>query len=202
MEKVSFVLLAGGKSSRFGRDKSLLTIDGRPLVEATIEKCRPLFDELFVSSNAENKFGISGICELSDTYKDSGPMSGIHSGLTASRNEAVFFAACDMPYFNAELAAEIISRAEGSEICIPIVGGKSEPLFGVYKKRLLPIIEELLKEGVYSIRALLEKADTCYFDCTEWLLARSAQNAFYNINYQEDLSRLNYNPDNSTGRIK
>ena len=190
MEKVSFVLLAGGKSSRFGRDKSLLTINGRTLVETTIEKSRPLFDEIFISSNAENKFGIPGIGELSDTYKDAGPLSGIHSGLSASRNDAVFFAACDMPYFNTELAGELISRGKDHEICIPKTDNKIEPLFGVYRKSLIPIIEELLTAGIKSIRALIEKADTNYFDCTEWLLSHGASNAFYNINYQEDFNKL------------
>lgn len=191
MEKATLIILAGGKSSRFGRDKSLLELGGKRIVESTVEKCLPLFDEVLISSNSESKFGIPGIKELSDTYKGMGPMGGMHSGLSASRNDAVFFAACDMPYFSTELAMELLKRAEGHDICIARNEEKIEPLFGVYRKSLLPLITQLLEAGERSMRSLLERADTEYFDCSAWLSENGAGNAFYNINYQEDFENLN-----------
>lgn len=190
MEKATLIILAGGKSSRFGRDKSLLELDGKRIVEVNVEMSRPHFDEVMISSNAEAKFGIPGVTELTDTYKEMGPMGGMHSGLTASRNDTVFFAACDMPYFNVSLAMELLRQAEGHMICVPRYGDKTEPLFGVYRKELLPLIEELLDDGRRSLRDLMVRTDTLYFDCSGWMSENGAEDAFYNINYQEDFEKV------------
>ena len=190
MEKATLVILAGGKSSRFGKDKSQMRINGRPLIEINVEKSRPVFDEILISSNAESKFGIPGIRELSDTYIGMGPLAGILSGLSESRNEAVFFAACDMPFFNIDLAKEILSALEGHDICVPVNGEKTEPLFGVYRKTLIPVITELLDNDMRSMRCLLDRADTFYFDCADWLSEHGAENAFYNVNYQQDFEKI------------
>ena len=191
MEKTTLVILAGGKSSRFGRDKSLVEINGRRLVEKTVEECLSVFDEVMISSNQPSKFGIPGIKELTDVYKEMGPMGGIHSALLAAKNDAVFFAACDMPFFNTGLARYIVENSAGYNVCIPRVGEKLEPLFGVYRKALLPQITDLLEAGRRSLRELLDKPEARILDCTEWVNANKAENAFFNMNYQSDLEKLN-----------
>ena len=190
MEKTTLVILAGGKSSRFGRDKSLVEINGQRLVETTVKKCLPVFDEVMISSNRDSKFGIPGIFELKDVYIGMGPLGGVHSAFLAARNDAVFFAACDMPFFNVELAQLIIENAAGHDACVPRVGEKLEPLFAVYRKRLLPKTVELLEAGRQSLRDLMEVCDTNILDCTEWVEEHAAQDAFFNMNYEADLERL------------
>ena len=190
MEKTTLVILAGGKSSRFGRDKSLVEINGRRLVETTVMKCLPVFDEVMISSNRDSKFGIPGVPELKDVYLEHGPLGGVHSAFLAARNDAVFFAACDMPFFNVELAQLIIENAENHDACVPRVGEKIEPLFAVYRKSLLPKTVELLEAGRQSLRDLIEVCDTNILDCTEWVEEHRAQDAFFNMNYEADLERL------------
>ena len=190
MENTTLVILAGGKSSRFGRDKSLEKIDGKSIVERTVEKCLPVFDEVMISSNRKAKFGIPGVPELSDVYVGMGPLGGIHSALLAAKNDAVFFAACDMPFFSVDLAQHIVEAGADINACVPRVGEKTEPLFGVYRKALLPLVVQMLEEGDRSLHHLLARADARILDCTDWVAAHGEENAFFNMNYQADLETL------------
>jgi len=190
MEKTTLVILAGGKSSRFGRDKSLEKIDGKSIVERTVEKASPVFDEVLISSNRAAKFALPGVPELTDTYIGMGPLGGIHAAMLAAKNDAVFFAACDMPFFSVELAKYIIENSAGTDACVPRAGEKTEPLFGVYRKALLPLIVRMLEEGDRSLHHLLSRAEAKILDCTDWVREHGETNAFFNMNYQADLEAL------------
>ncbi|BDF66300.1 putative molybdenum cofactor guanylyltransferase [Oscillospiraceae bacterium] len=188
----ALILLAGGKSSRFGRDKTQLELAGRRLVPAIVDACRPFCGELFVVSNAQGKFGLPGVTELRDIYPDTGPLGGIHAGLTASQSEKNLVVACDMPFFSPELAQRLLEESGGHLACVPRVGDKLQPLLAVYDRALLPRAEELLRAGRRPVRGLYEDTDTLFLDCGDWCRGGEAApgSPFYNINYPEDFTRL------------
>jgi molybdopterin-guanine dinucleotide biosynthesis protein A len=187
MTKASALILAGGRSSRFGRDNTLVTLDGATLVERAVTSLRPLFDEIPIAGNERNKFRIPGTAEIADAYPDAGPLGGIHSGLVHSKNETLFVMACDMPNFSAALCERLLGGSAGYDAFIPRAGEEIEPLFGVYRKSALPSVEAMLENRQYKVRALFSLIKTGYLPLGE---NPGEDSPFFNINYAADYERL------------
>lgn len=191
MNKVTAAILAGGKSSRFGRDKSLLTLDGATLTERAVKNLLPLFDEILIVSNASDKFHLPGAREIGDVYPNAGPLGGIHSALVHSRNEAVFVMACDMPHFDAALCQRLVDLSAGYDAFVPRAGDELEPLFALYRKSALPAMESLLQGGRYKVRGLFEHVKTGFLPLA---VRQSGEDPFYNINFPSDYEALQKGP--------
>lgn len=183
---VTAIILAGGKSSRFGRDKSLLQLNRKPLMQHLTEQCAAFADEILIISNQENKFGLPGIRELQDHYRDMGPLGGIHAGLCAASNPHIFVTACDMPFFHAGLAQRMLASLNVYEAVLPCHHTYFEPLFSAMRKdRALAEAESLLANGDRKVLLLFDRLHTHCRECDGEEL-----NVFYNINYPEDYVRL------------
>ena len=78
------IILSGGKSSRMGTNKSHLKINGKSLIERTVELCRSIFDESIIITNDIEEYVSLKIKCYKDIYPNFGPLSGIHSGLVNS----------------------------------------------------------------------------------------------------------------------
>lgn len=183
------VILAGGKSSRMGKDKSLLEIDGELLIKQTVAIFRQFFGKLIIVSNAESKFGLDDIVEISDIHTDLGPMGGIHTALTHTDGEKIFISACDTPQLSAELMALIIREAGDYEAVVPMIGGRPEPLFGIYKKSILPIVEEQIALGNVKINNLLKRLNVRYILEDEIKAVCNIDEVFFNMNTPEDFEK-------------
>jgi molybdopterin-guanine dinucleotide biosynthesis protein A len=194
------VILAGGKSTRFRRDKTLLKLDGaRLLIETIVDRCRGLFDEILIMSNRENKFGIEGTAECSDLFPNLGPIGGIHGGLRFMKGERALVAACDMPFFDIVLAEKMLALSDGCEAVVPRDGEWMQPLFAVYTKSSLPVFEAHISRGTKRPLEVIRNLRTRYIDRDEWevMEEHKGRDIFYNINCQKDLLNLNV-PSGST----
>lgn len=186
--KTTAIILAGGKSSRFGRDKSMLVWNGRRIMEHLVERCSDIADEVLVVSNAKEKFGIPGVCELTDIYKGMGPLGGIHAGLRRASHDTVFVTACDMPLFHPELAEKLLSYSTRYEAAVPVANGRIQPLFAMLKKTpALLVAESMLRADQRRLRGLYEQLHTCYYSQHE---QAEDPDLFFNINYPADFERL------------
>lgn len=137
-------------------------------------------------SNAPCKFGLPGVREVSDRYKEKGPLGGIHAGLMAASFETVFVTACDMPFFHPELAVRLLDYIKDYEAAVPRSGDRMQPLFSALRRTpALREAGELLQSDRRRLRTLFERLDTfCLdLDCGE-------TDIFYNINYQADYEKL------------
>jgi molybdopterin-guanine dinucleotide biosynthesis protein A len=77
--KTTAIILAGGKSSRFGGDKTILPLGNRLLIHHLVEACNKFADEVLIIGNQQNKFAIEGVREISDIFKEMGPLGGFHA---------------------------------------------------------------------------------------------------------------------------
>ena len=190
--EVSAILLAGGKSSRFGRDKTTLDYNGRPLAAELALRLGGVFDEVLLVDNQQDKFGVPGVREIRDVYPGRGPLGGIHAGLLKARWDLCFVAAADMPCLNAEAAANLIRLIDDWDAVVPNPEGRPQPLFAVYKKRLAPVAESLILQDRLAVRDFLQGIRVLYVSGEEWnrLCPASAGNVFYNINYPGDYEQL------------
>ena len=181
---VTAIVLAGGRSSRMGTDKSLLNVNGKPLIQHIVDQLDGCFDEVIISANANQNFDFLGKRVVADIEEGRGPLMAIYSCLHASKSEWNFITACDVPTVNLQFVEYILTLSKENDIVIPISGqNKFEPLFAVYNKRVLPIMEGLLKEGNSRIIGLLDyvKAKYVNIEGEEW---------FLNLNYKDDFEQF------------
>ena len=108
IDDVSGVILAGGKSSRYGKNKAFIKINGIPLIEKVITVMGSVFQELIIITNTPHKYSHLRLPVYKDLIEGLGPLGGIFTGLTAISKDAGFFVACDMPSLNRELLRHMV----------------------------------------------------------------------------------------------
>jgi len=142
------IILAGGDSSRMGRDKTMLPVGGRPMIKHAYEQLRPYFAEMLISSNNAALHDFLGATVVADDAAGKGPIMGIISAMRASANDINFVIACDMPDIDTGLMRAMLRLGREYDVVVPRVGADMyEPLFAVYTKDALPAMEELVESG-------------------------------------------------------
>lgn len=167
------VILAGGKSSRMGTDKSMLSINGKTMLEHICEQLRGTFGQIFISAGDAEKYGFAGFEVIVDKMPGQGPLMGIASALEASANEINFVVACDIPYIEMGCVRKMLTEAKGADIVVPTTGDKKyEPLFAIYRKSALDAIKRTLREGKRKISDCFNKCEVKYIDLlkADWLI--------------------------------
>ncbi|PLS18402.1 molybdenum cofactor guanylyltransferase [Bacillus sp. M6-12] len=187
------LLLAGGKSSRMGKNKAMLPMFGQPNVCNIKDELTKAADEVVLITNTPEKYGFLNITVTVDIYKDMGPLGGLHAGLTASQTDVNVITACDMPFIKADIIMRMISFAEGYDAVVPEIFGQLHPLFAVYRKSCLPALEECLLDRKLRMAAFIDKLHVKILKETDF--KEYFQNEtlfsymFYNMNKPEDYSR-------------
>lgn len=148
-------VLAGGRSSRFGGDKALAPLRGRSLIEHVVAQLKALFAEVILSTDDPGRYRFLGLETAVDSAPGRGPLAGIGGALRAARHDRVFVVACDIPFVDGALVERLVEAAASADCALPILDGRHvEPLFAVYRRRVLPIVEELLRSGGGPVRLL------------------------------------------------
>ncbi len=158
---MTLIVLAGGRSRRMGRDKALLSAGPETLLAATVRPLADFFDEILIGVSPGQRIPHPPGRVVADEIAGQGPLRGILTGLRAARNEACFLLACDMPGLRATVVRKIARASKDAEIAIAVSErALKEPLLGVYKKTLIPVIESLLAHGQRSVLALFDRVRT------------------------------------------
>jgi len=180
-EKATAIILAGGKSSRMGgTDKSLLPVDGIPMIEHIAGQLAGHFDEILIGANDREKYRFLNLPVVTDIETDKGPLMGIYSCLTASGSDINFVTAFDIPEMNLSLIGKMINSSDEADIVMPVgADEKHEPLFAVYRKSVALKAGEILDGGGRRIIELLDCTKVKYigFDDDGW---------YQNLNHKED----------------
>ncbi|WP_371379972.1 molybdenum cofactor guanylyltransferase [Sporomusa aerivorans] len=187
---VSGIILAGGRSSRMGRDKTLLPFDNETLIERTVKKLINFTDEVIVASNSTAKYNFAGIREVPDLYPGMGPLAGMHAGLLAARNQYSFIVSCDMPLFTIELAKYLLARREGYDVIAPELKNCWEPLCAVYSRNCIGAMEQCLQAGISKVYLFYPQVKVLKVAERELETVGNLEELFLNLNTPEDLNRL------------
>ena len=179
------VILAGGKSSRMGSDKALLDLNGKPFIRHIADVFRQFFTTILISADDDALYSFLDVPVITDIVKNSGPLGGIHSGLKHSHPRDIFIVACDMPFIEPDAVTSLLSICPGKDVVIFSVDGQIQPLFGLYRKTCLPLIEEHLGRGQYAVLGCLEKLQTVTVAIPSPTIA-VAPGSLRNINSSED----------------
>ncbi|MBR4223739.1 MAG: molybdenum cofactor guanylyltransferase [Oscillospiraceae bacterium] len=160
--RISVGILAGGKSSRMGKDKALLEVEGRTLIERTAKELGG-FPEILVSAARNGTYEFLGLPVVYDENKDIGPIEGMRRVIAEAENKYVFICAADMPYIKKELVDYIAQFICSDYDCYVITDDEHmQPLCAIYSKAVLPMIERLISEGRYRLREIFRLCPTKY----------------------------------------
>jgi molybdenum cofactor guanylyltransferase len=131
----SAVILAGGKSSRMGRDKAWLEVDGRPLLARQIQLARESgAAEVFISGRADTDYAAFGCRVLWDKFGGAGPLAGIERALDAAMSPLLLVLAVDLPEMSVEFLRRLGAGCAENFGAIPRVNENIEPLAAFYPK--------------------------------------------------------------------
>src|SRR5437867_9592094 len=146
-ERTLGVLLAGGRSSRMGREKPLLEIGGKLLVERVAAAVTPCASRTVLVTNQPELYSFLGLPTLRDTWPGRGPLAGVHAGLRHATCERALVVACDYPFLAAAPLRRIMSEDPGGGVVVPSIDGRLHPLCALYTVSLLPVVEASLASG-------------------------------------------------------
>jgi molybdenum cofactor guanylyltransferase len=192
---IAAYILAGGESSRMGRNKALLEIGGEALLARTARTIEEAVETPRVIGARANLGDFELEC-IEDDWPGAGPLGGIATALRASRAEWNLVVACDMPYLTREWLKFLASRAEGSsaDAIIPRNTPGAEPLCAVYRKRGEARIRAALESGVRKVTDGLAGLVIEEIAPAEWKTFDSEGLLFKNMNtpadYEEARARL------------
>lgn len=183
--QITAIILAGGKSSRMGTDKSFIEINGKTLLESAIELCRPIFDFVLISSNnpVHKNFGVEII---PDEILDCGPIGGIYSCLKKSDTDWNFVISVDAAFVNTDFVKYLISEIDEYDAVIPIHSNGIEPLIALYHKNSLNAIEKRIQNEDFKMHNLINSIHTKWIDSKAW--TERYPKLFYNLNRPEDFN--------------
>ena len=183
IEKISLLIVAGGKSSRLGTDKRFVEVGGIGLLENILRKASAEdFAEIFLCVE-ENLPTLKILAEkfgaklLIDEVKKSGPMAGLAVGLANIKTDWALAVSADMPFFDSKTLTRKFSAAQA---IIPIVGGKFQPLAAFYRRELAEIFSRELSSGQRKIFTAIKKIPHEFTEILE-------EEIFFNINTRADL---------------
>jgi molybdopterin-guanine dinucleotide biosynthesis protein A len=144
-----------------GRDKALLPVAGKSLIEYVLSQMGGRFGEILISVSDPDKFGFLPHRLVVDQQPGLGPMMGIQSALRVSAYPKSFVISCDIPEVDLGLVESMVAQAGSCEIVLPISpGGRLEPLFAVYSRNIRPRMSQLLEEGETSLLPLFPRCRT------------------------------------------
>ena len=160
---IGCAILAGGKSSRMGSDKAMLTLEGKNFIQILMKEL-DFFPEKLIARGKNPDCAGMGWKVIDDIYPERGPLGGVHAALTICESDALFFVSCDIPLLKQSLVSELVEMlTEEADAVISVTNdGRKHPLCGVYKKSVLPVLTEQLESGNNRIMSALEKLDVKY----------------------------------------
>lgn len=185
MMQITGIVLAGGKSSRMGTDKCCLTLGGISLVEIALHKLQTLCSEVVISSNSYD-FDHLGVKVIRDLITDSGPLAGIYSAIKKTNAQNYLVLPADLPFMTTDFLKQLVEPSGNYDVVVPRNNeGFIEPLAAYYSRACLPVIEESLLSGDFSVYKIFKKLNVRYF---EWENLPIAGNKllFMNLNSPED----------------
>ena len=187
---LSAVILSGGKSSRMGRPKALLPFDDKPLIAHLVERLSQRFSDIVVVAAPDQTLPSLPVTLVHDAVAYQGPVGGIYYGLRAIRGPAAFVTSCDAPFLQLPLIDYLVSQlthnGHGYDVVVPVWQDRLQPLHAVYRRRVIPHLQEQLATQRLRPVYLYDTVPTRTVPAAEIKRFDPEGLSFLNMNTQED----------------
>jgi len=184
--KITAILLAGGKSQRMGTDKGLLDLNGKTFIQHICDALQPIVGSniLIVSANAA--YDTLGFSRVEDIVENKGPVGGLYTALAASKNKVNLVLSVDVPLVTTELLQWLIDNHDETYMVTQTkIGEKTSPLIGVYDRSMRIVFGEHMAGNQLKLRQVIEDVKHQTIEVPEkW------SNQVQNINTKEEYLNL------------
>ena len=181
------LILAGGKSSRFGTDKALAVYEGVTFLERAVLLLRSLDLKLVVVTRRGADYPFTQCTTLYDKLPEKGPLGGIYTAMSWFKATPFLVLTCDMPALTRDVLQRLLDHHEPSKqlTFYSTRDGAEQPFPGIYEPSSFANVRERLKRDELSIKGLMQEIVTR--KAIDW---KGDQDIFRNINSKEDLAKL------------
>lgn len=189
IDEITGAILAGGQAERMGgKDKGLVKINGRPMIEYALDALTPQVAKVVINANRNiPTYSHYGVPVIQDTLADyQGPLAGMASVLAEATTPYIMIVPCDSPLIPKDLVKRMYStlRRESADLCVAHDGKRTQPVFSLLTRGLLPSLREFLDTGDRKIDRWFGNHQIAYADFSD------APDTFMNINRPEDCNQL------------
>jgi molybdenum cofactor guanylyltransferase len=186
MDKINGLVLAGGRSKRMGRDKTLMQWHGMEQRYYVAEMLKLLCDEVFISYRKDQFYQTSaGYRALIDTFSGIGPYGAILSAFAFQPDRAWLVVASDLPLLDSRTLEYLVSHRSIKHIATAfqsLYDGLPEPLITIWEPKSQGLLLGYLAQGYTCPRKALIMSENVH------ILQPPDPNALLNVNTPEDLA--------------
>lgn len=188
MKPVNAIIIAGGQSSRMGRDKGLMEWNSKPLVQYVIEAVSPLAERVIIitQNHLYKRFGLQLTADL---LPGLGPAGGIYTALHASDTQTNIILSCDIPRIKTQTLQYLLKQHRLCDISVASYNQQTEPLIGIYEKHCLEKWNQLLEQHETAVFKMLTHFNVHYVPMENNV--EFSADEFVNINTPAELLKLN-----------
>ena len=182
------VILAGGKSKRFGQNKSEVKLGNKTLLEHTLNKIKSKFNKIIIVSNKDSlkNYTVIGDCIEGQL----GPLVGVLSAMKWIKKNNFSYSwlvtfPCDTPFFNTSIIDEFTkaSKLNDSYLYFAKTKEKRHNIFGLWSLKLAETLEEdIIKNNYRKVEKWADKVGVKMIN-----FSYDNTDPFFNINTKEDL---------------
>ena len=185
------VILAGGKSKRFGEDKNHIKLGDKTLLDHVLFKIRNKFKEILIVSNQSQKIKeLENVTVILDCLDDFGPLAGVLSSMkwvkeNQKQYKWVATFPSDTPFFKASIIEEFKKKTNINDSLLYFVksNNKRHNIFGLWSIDLIETLEnDLIKNNFRKVEDWANKIGVKTID-----IKTTSFDPFFNINTKEDL---------------
>jgi molybdopterin-guanine dinucleotide biosynthesis protein A len=191
---ITGIVLAGGRSSRFGGDKMAADYRGRPLLLSAIDAVSAVADDilLVLAPEADPPGGLAaGVRIARDSAAYGGPLRGLAAGLASVTTDLALVAGGDMPRLSSSVLRKMCRTIEASDVdaVALLEGTKRRPLPLVLRSRVRETVDELLERGERSLKSLLEAVRVSDIPEATWRSIDPDGGTLLDVDRPEDLPK-------------
>lgn len=181
------LILAGGRSSRMGRDKAMLPFGQTTVIQTLIDTLHPLFASTLLSVRAPRpELNLPQVCDATEA---GGPLGGLICGLAEIRTNWAFVIACDMPMIRPAMIHLLATQRAHQHAVVAIVQGHVQPFAAFYSTRCLPLLRTCFNAGQLGITSALQQLTMTCMDEADLIRADPGLNSFFDLDTPEDWER-------------
>jgi len=186
MEKITAIILAGGKSQRMGTDKGFLDLNSKPFIKHICDALQPIVDSNILIISGNKEYDAFGYTRVEDIIENKGPVGGLYSALRASKTKINLVLSVDVPLVSTEFLQWLIANHDETDMVTQTsVGEKTNPLIAIYDRSMRIVFGDHLAGNQLKLRKVIEdvKHQTI-------VIPEKWNNQVQNINTQEEYQNL------------
>ena len=130
-----------------GRDKALIELGGRTLLERTVDVLGELTSEVLLACGDRERYPQLPLRRALDREPGRGPLEGLAAALETASTPWVLIAACDLPHLEPADLAPLLEAAGEADVVLPMDRERRQPLVALYSRRVQPAVEAALSAG-------------------------------------------------------